>query len=374
MRTLLLVGGGHTHALYLLNARRFLPDDIRVLLVSPERFVPYSGMLPGLVAGHYRFRDCHIDLGRLCRSTATELVFGRVTELDLERRRARLDSGHALDFDLISLNTGLQTGEALPGVREHALCCKPVSEFLPAWQETLEALCARKREEPAHLGIVGGSNTAVEMALAVRHRLDHTERLKAPVDVHVMHSGGSLLPDFPLAAQLRTAQMLQERHIRVHPLFEVARVEADQVLTERHQHLPMDRVIWCARGKAAPWVAQSGLSVNDRGLLQVNQHLQSVSHPFVFAAGDMANLSSAPLPNSGAVAIHQAPVLAANLTRSLQREPLRSFKPKRRYLSIVASGDQEALARLGDWVWGGRWVWRWRRRLDRRFMAQFPGV
>lgn len=374
MRTLLLVGGGHTHALYLLNARRFLPEDIRVLLVSPERFVPYSGMLPSLVAGRCRFRDSHIDLGQLCRSTETELVFGRVTDLDLEQRRAQLDDGRSLDFDLLSLNTGLRTGDALPGVEEHALCTKPVSRFLPQWQETLESLYARARNDSVNLGVVGGGSASIEMAMAIRYRLDRAERLRAPVQVHLLHAGGSLLPELPLAAQLRAAQMLQERQIRVHPLFQVARVEAHQVLTERHQHLPMDHVVWCARGKAGDWLARSGLASTDHGLLQVNQHLQSVSHPFVFAAGDIAHFSSAPLPTEGAIAVHQAPVLAANITRSLQSEPLRSFKPRKHYLTMIACGDEQALARWGNWVWAGRWVWRWKKRIDQRFMGQFPGV
>jgi len=374
MKTLLLVGGGHTHALYLLNARRFLPEDTRVLLVSPERFVPYSGMLPALVAGRCRFRDCHIDLGQLSRATGTELVFGRVTDLDLTRKRAQLDDGSSLDFDLVSLNTGLRTGGPLPGVTEYALCTKPVSRFLPQWQETLESLYARERKDSVNLGVVGGGTASIEMAMAIRYRLDKAERLRAPVQVHLLHGGGNLLPELPLAAQLRAAQLLQERQIRVHPLFQVARVEAHRVLTERHQHLPMDHVIWCARGRAGDWLARAGLAVTDRGLLQVNQHLQSVSHPFVFAAGDIAHLSSPPLPVEGAVAMHQAPVLAANITRSLQSEPLRSFKPKKRYLSIIACGDEQALARWGNSVWAGRWVWRWKQRFDRNFMSQFPGV
>ncbi len=375
MRTLLLAGGGLTHALYLANARRLLPDDVRVVLLSPERFVPFSGMLSGLIAGRIRFRDCHIDLGQLCRATETELAFGRLAELDLTRRSAQLDTGEAIDFDLLSINTGLQALNSLPGLAEHGMSARPISGFLPRWQEALERLHARDRNNPANLGIIGGNVDGVEMALAIHHRLRHEEGLKTQVKVHLIHGGGKLLPEFPLAAQLRTTQLLQERDIRVHPLFNVARVETHKIYTARNQHLPMDELVWCVSGQPGPWAASSGLSLTDRGLIQVNPQLQSVSHPFVFAAGAVASVAGNPPAGAAAdLALQQAPVLAANLVRSLNKEPLRSYNPGSRALSIISTNDDYALARYGSWVWGGKWVERWKYRRDRKVMASFPRV
>lgn len=373
MRTLLLAGGGLTHALYLANARRLLPGDVRVVLVSPERFVPYSSMLPGLIAGHYRFRDCHIDLGQLCRATDTELTFGRIEQLDPERREIQLDSGETLSFDLLSLNTGLQPGDPIPGLDEHGMSIRPISRFLPQWQETLERLRGRERNDPAHLGVIGGNVDGVEVALAIRERLKRDEHLKAPVTVHLIHAGGKLLPEFPLAAQLRTSQLLQEHEIREHPLFQVSRIEANRIQTERHQHLPMDEVISCVSGRPGPWVHASGLTLNDRGLIQVNPHLQSVNYPRVFAAGALASVTGTASNGCAAtLAWRQAPVLAANLLRSLENETMRTFKPRARVLSLITTSNLYGLARYGNWVWGGKWVERWRRRRDQKVMASFP--
>ncbi len=375
MRTLLLAGGGLTHALYLANARRLLPDDVRVVLLSPERFVPFSGMLPGLVAGRTRFRDCHIDLGQLCRATDTELAFGRLTTLDLSQRRAHMDSGEVIHFDLISLNTGLQAHDSVPGLDEHGMSARPISGFLPRWQEALQRLCARDRNNPANLGVIGGNLDGVEMALAIRQRLKREEGLKAAVNVHLIHGGGKILPEFPLAAQLRATQLLQMQEIRVHPLFDVARMDERQVYTDRQQHLPMDEVVWCVSGQPGPWTASSGLSLTDRGLVQVNPQLQAVNHPFVFATGAVASVAGRPPAGAATdLALQQAPVLAANLARSLAEEPLRSYKPGLRALSIITTNDDYALARYGNWVWGGKWVERWKYRRDRKVMANFPRV
>ncbi|KPK33115.1 MAG: hypothetical protein AMJ66_05880, partial [Betaproteobacteria bacterium SG8_40] len=61
MKKLLLIGGGHSHIEVM---RRFAlrpQADVRLTVVNPTTHTPYSGMLPGLIAGHYTFAQCHID-------------------------------------------------------------------------------------------------------------------------------------------------------------------------------------------------------------------------------------------------------------------------------------------------------------------------
>ncbi len=103
---LVLVGGGHSHVQVLrsLGMRR-LPGA-RVTIISREVFTPYSGMLPGHVAGYYAERDIHIDLGPLARFAGARLLAAEVTALDLDRQRIDLDGYPSVRFDVLSLNTG----------------------------------------------------------------------------------------------------------------------------------------------------------------------------------------------------------------------------------------------------------------------------
>ena len=74
MKKLVIIGGGHAHVevLHQFGLRR-LPG-VEITLVSPDRHTPYSGMLPGLVAGHYTVAQCHIDLQPLAEEVPAEVV------------------------------------------------------------------------------------------------------------------------------------------------------------------------------------------------------------------------------------------------------------------------------------------------------------
>jgi selenide,water dikinase len=96
-----------------------------------------------------------------------------------------------------------------------------------------------------------------------------------------------------------------------------------------------------------------------------------VDQPEIFAAGDVASLLPEALPKSGVVAVRQGPVLARNLRAAAEGRPLEAYVPQRHWLVLVSLGDRRALGTRNGLVFGGRWVWWWKDRLDRSFMARY---
>ncbi|WP_111642435.1 FAD-dependent oxidoreductase [Marinimicrobium alkaliphilum] len=369
--TLLLAGGGHAHRHLLLHRLlKHLPDD-RVVLVAPERFVAYGPMLPGLLCGKYRFRECHIDLAHLCERAGVELLYGRIAGIDQAARRAWLDDGRELGFSVASLNTGARPITALPGAEEHALSLFPVQHFLPLWQQLREHLSERTR--PLSLGIVGDSSLAIEMALAIQESVQNDRRSSIPVELHLITTGSDLPADTERALQLRVALTLYQQKVRIHTRFPIGTIESDRVLSEHQQLLRLDQVILLNASGGGAWLESSGLTADASGRLTVESTLQVKGCEKLFAVGDVAlNPAAPPLSLANASLEQQSQRLAHNLNACLKGEALKSgpFKTARTWVDL---GSEQALTHWGQWIFAGPWVRRAKERLARRTMARYPG-
>jgi selenide,water dikinase len=374
VKRLLLVGGGHAHVEVM---RRFgaAPEaGVEVTLASLDRFTPYSGMLPGWIAGHYGFDDCHIDLVALARACGATFRTGCVVRVDPHRGEARLDDGSTLSFDVVSIDVGSTPPvNAVTGAAAHALAVKPVGAFVAA----LEALEARVDAGAVRrIVAVGGGAAGVEVLLAVRHRLlarTRPEVMPLPAFAIVTDQPRLLASHHPRVQGLMAA-LFADRRIDVHTGFRVTEVTPLAVHASDGRVVPADVAVW-ATGAAAPgWVAESGLACDARGFLAVDAALRSRSHANVFAAGDVASLPQ-PAPKSGVYAVRAGPVLADNLRRALRGERPEAWTPQRQALALVSTGGRTAIASRGRFVLGSGiaapLVWRWKDRIDRRFMRRY---
>lgn len=362
---LVLLGGGHAHALVLLRwAMQPLPG-VRLTLVSESSVSPYSGMLPGLVAGHYQHDDVHIDLRNLCRHAGARFIHARVLGVDLQTKSIQLEQRPALAFDFLSLNTGATPELDVPGAREFTIPVKPISQFWPRWLHVREQLC--QADSAKTIAVVGGGAGSVELALAFAHALQ-TAAPGSRHQVKLVTRGEQVVPGYPARMRHWLQRRLQRYGIVVHANYDVAEVTARGMLSRSGESLAADAIFWCTQAAAASWPGTSGLAVTPQGFVRVQPSLQSVSHPFIFAAGDCAWIDGLSLPRAGVYAVRQAPVLFENLRRHIRGESLLPYKPQRHFLSLLAAGGADAVGARGSISLAGRWAWRWKDHIDRRFM------
>jgi len=366
-RDLVLVGGGHSHALVLRMLAMRPVAGLRITLVSPSSHTPYSGMLPGLVAGHYTFEQTHIDLARLCQWAGVRFIAGEVTALDPVARRLSLAGRPDVGYDLASIDIGSQPElDSVPGAREHAVPVKPVAGLWQRWQHLLQRLGALPPGTRQRIAVVGGGAGSVELALAMAHRL-----ARQPVDLELWCGAPAILQGYNTGARRGVMAALARHGVAVALDARVERVEAGRLQLADGRQAPFDELFWCTGAAAAPWVAASGLPVDERGFLEVTDALHSVADERVFGAGDIATQVNHPRPKAGVYAVRQGPVLAHNLGAALLGKTLRQHRPQQRFLSLVSLGDRLASADRGPFSATGRWVWRWKDSIDRKFMARF---
>lgn len=373
-KDLVLLGGGHSHALVLkMWAMRPLPG-VRVTLISPNAQTPYSGMLPGLISGHYSFDATHIDLVRVCKYANVRFIQAAATGVDFRRKEILFLDRPPLGFDVLSIDTGITPDLSIPGSELHTTPVKPIAEFYPRWQSLVAHLSNTDTLKPQHIAVVGGGAAGVELILAMQHSLNSNSSISLPLNFHLIQNGKGLPENYPVRLQRKMAALFSNRNIRIHEECAVVKVTPNNIETASGELIYADAVFWCTQAKTSEWPKASGLEVNERGFIAINDCLQSISHDFVFAAGDIAKQVNNPRPNAGVYAVRQAPTLFHNLRAYLLQEKLIEHQPQTSFLSLLACGNKHAMGcRPGTLfpTMTGEWVWKWKDHIDRKFMAQF---
>jgi selenide,water dikinase len=366
-RRLLLIGGGHAHVEVIRRWGLVPEPGVSVTLVSPERHAPYSGMLPGHIAGHYSHADCHIDLEALCAGAGVARIAASVSGIDPANRVAHCGHAPDLPFDVLSIDTGsTPVLEPIPGAQRHGIPVKPVAQFLERWTALRET--AAKTALPLHIVLVGAGAAGVEVVLAMQHRFAADG---GRARFTLISDGPTILGMHPPGVQRRFMKLLIARGIAVRLNTPVERAEHGALLLRGGERLAFDEVVWVTGAAAPAWPRASGLQTDASGFIAVDAQLQSLSHPGIFAAGDIASMQHAPRPKSGVYAVRQGPPLAENLQRALRGDPLVEYHPQARALALISAGDRYAVASYGPFALAGAWVWRWKDHIDTAFMQRY---
>ena len=367
-KDLRLIGGGHSHIVVIKKLGMKPIPGVRVTLVSKDTHTPYSGMLPGLIAGHYSFNDCHIDLRKLCQWANIQFIRSTVKHLDPIAKEIICHQYPSLRYDLLSINIGSQPAlDTIKGALTHGHAVKPIEKFLSDWYQWLESADALNR--PHHIVVIGGGAAGVEILLAMHYRLSNTTSINAHFTL--ICADKNILASHNSRVQKYFQNHLHALGIKIMTGKKVHAATAHQVLLDDDTTLDTDYIAWAINAGSQSWLAESRLQCDDKGFIQVDQYLRSISHPDVFAVGDSAAFIPTPLPKAGVYAVRQGPILAKNLIAVLQQRTLKPFKPQHRFLSLLTTGKCHAVVSRGPLFASGKWVWHWKNHIDRTFMTRF---
>jgi selenide, water dikinase len=354
-RDLVLIGGGHAHALVLRSWGMLPLPGARLTVIDPGPVTAYSGMLPGFVAGHYGRADLDIDLVRLTRFAGARLIMGHATGIDLTARLIKVEGRPPVAYDVASIDVGITSAmPELPGFAEHGVPAKPLTAFAARWD------ACRNADGDPNVTVIGGGVAGAELAMAMAHALKGRKGT-----VQIIERGRLLAAMSPVARGL-VRQSMSDLGITVIEGATITHVGSDRLHLADGQVIHSDFTVGAAGAKPHDWIGRTDLDLHD-GFIAVDRFLHS-SDPAVFAAGDCAHMTDSPRPKAGVFAVRQAPVLFDNLCAALSGGDLRPYRPQRDYLKLVSLGGQKALAEKWGTARTGRLLWRWKDRIDRAFM------
>ena len=342
MKRVLLVGAGHAHAWLLAALAKEPVYGVRLTLVSPNPRQIYSGMLPGVIAGHYKRAEAEFDVAMLAERAYAEFIPGTVTALDVEQRVATLSDSRKLPFDVASLNAGSAVAHPVPGSRECALPVKPFEQLFDHLKRV------------GHIAIAGGGPAGAELAMALRHQGREV----------TVYSDRSMFPEH---FARRVERRMRRIGVDFRPGMRIDAIEPGSMVIAGTARQQFDLVLWATGPAPLPWFRSSGLALDEAGFVRVDRALRSTSHPYVLAAGDCAALGEA---KSGVHSVRHGMLLERNIRHIAAGTALEAYEPQPHALLILSCGSRYAIATRGSWSAEGRWVWWWKNAIDRRWMRR----
>ncbi len=353
---LVLLGAGHAHVEVLRRFAMRPEPGVRLTLIGREPETPYTGMLPGLIRGEYTFEQAHIDLAPLAASAGARLILGEATSIHLAERRVVVTGRPEVPFDLLSVDVG---GEpAMPPGAGHPV--KPIGQFL----DRLTALEA-ELQPGARIAVVGGGAGGTELALALARR--YRERVR----IVLVCDGPEPLASAPPYARRVARAALVDAGVELVSAVKAGALTDGKLALSDGSFVEVATALWATGVVGPAFLAEAGLACDAAACVRVNASLQSVSHPFVFAAGDCATIEGNPRPKAGVWAVRAGKPLAENLHRAARGRALRRWRPQSDALAILGLGDGRALAWRNGIALSGRLVWHWKDWIDRRWIRMY---
>ncbi len=368
---ILLLGGGHAHVHVIKAFAKRPVRGVRVTLITRDLETPYSGMLPGVVAGLYAPEEAHIDLVRLAAVTGTRLIHAEAIGIDRGAKRVLLAGRPPVAYDILSIDVGITPDLAsIPGAAEHGIAVKPIGTFL-ARLEHLRARCSAGAVR--HITVIGGGAAGVELVLSLRTRLsaDAVRDGRDPAISFALVTDEVLLAAHNVRVQRAFRKHLAAAGVDVHEHCAATALKAGFVVCRGGNAFATDAVLLATDAAPPGWFRESGLTRDSGGFLAVTPTLQVANDPDIFAAGDCAGLVETPRQKAGVYAVRAGPPLAANLARRARGEALRRWQPQRRHLALISTGERYAVASRGPLHAEGAWLWTVKDWIDRRWMGMY---
>ena len=360
---LVFLGGGHAQIAAIKNFAMNPVPGLRLTIVTATIRTPYSGMLPAYVEGVWSDDDLHIDLAHLAQFAGARLIIAPCTGIDADGRKLFFDDRPPLHFDILSINSGGQPDlSAIAGAADHVIPVKPIAQFQEAFDNLLHTGL------PPRLAVIGGGAAGCELALALNRRW----RNHGIVPQMTLYSrSAKLMPQMaPRASQLML-DALHDAGIKLQLGRAVERIDSGILRLGNKTSDEFDACFLVSAVRPPRWLSTTSLDLDKHGFIAVQQTLQTCSHPYIFAAGDIATIKDNPRPRAGVFAVRAGRVLAKNLRRYLHRQPLTRWTAQKRYLAIIGTSDNGAIASWGRFGMKADWLLSLKYWIDRRFMTKY---
>ncbi len=371
MARIVLLGAGHCHIEVARRAGELTRAGHELLLVSPEREHPYSGMGPGMLGGTYSLQQILLPAAELVERGGGRFIAAAALSHNPQARTLQLSTAHELNYDVLSVNTGSElgscrgtaadtSGAAAPAERP-VYAVKPIRQ-LAAARSAIEQRCRARGN--CRVAVVGGGAAGVELAGNAAQLLRRCGVIDPAVD---LYSTTAALAGLEGSRLRYVRRRLERAGVTVHA---GGKVDPSQ--------LRADVTLLATGIRPVATLAGFGLRCAADGALRVDRHLRAEGTARVFAVGDSAWFNEQPLDRVGVYAVRMQGILMHNLALSAavadgnaEARQLERFEATGVYLGGLNLGFGRGILFRGRWTIRGRPAFTLKDAIDRRFMHKF---
>ena len=305
-------------------------------IVSPENFMLYTPMLPEAASGTLEPRHVVVPLRMMCPHA--ELLLGRATELDAERRRVQVETDEgitSLHYDELVVALGAVSRTLpIPGLAEHALGFKTLADAIHLRNHVLRRLEAaaaapsegQRRRELTFVFVgagYAGVEALAELADLVRDALRYYPSLRSAEQHWVLvDAAPKILPEIPSGLGDYAARQLERRGVDIRVKTTLTEVEPHAAVLSDGERILTSTVVWTAGVRANPLNERLGLPLDERGRIKVDATLRIEGVPNAWALGDGARVPNLATPGQfDPPTCQHALRQSRRLVKNLQGEP-----------------------------------------------------
>jgi NADH dehydrogenase FAD-containing subunit len=354
MKTIILAGSGHAH-LEVIGA--FSKTELaahKFILISPHRQTYYSGLIPRLIAGEISTTSLTINSADFAEAKGFTYIQDSVQSVDSINNCVTLASQKKIQFDLLSLNVGGELQKITSESPLQTIYLRPFDEFMLKWHEA-QKIC-NNQNNPKFI-VVGGGAAAVEVATALRIRLNKNQAQKG--EVHLVSKGPRLCQNYSeqISASIKTS--LLNFNIRVHLNEQVTEIFSKYIHLHLNKKIDFDLIF-----VVTPTVPSKIISEKIDSTLRISQN--------IFAVGDGTEMRDLPkLPRSGVIAVHQGRHLIKSIRNILLGLDPTEFQIRTKQLNILITGENTARLVWGGLSFEGTWPLHIKNWIDQHYIKKF---
>lgn len=377
---IVLLGLGHTHA-HVVKAWAKAPIPGRQLIaVSDFYTATYSGMLPGVLAGDYDPSQMQIDLVRLCGAAGVRLIDDPLESIDRQKQELYFRTGRRLPYGILSVAVGSQP-PSLPGANQRSKAdedswvpIKPMQTFLQRLDEGIRrsrSSASIDNRRKIRIVIVGGGLGSLEVAMCLPGRLKHHGLSPEYYQIQIV-SGANDPPEGCLPATRRKIyRQLNEQKVELLRGVRANQWNDGKLSLDNGQTWNADLVIYVGAGNASPVTGKLSVSLDERDCILTDDTLRSIDDDRIWAAGDCGSIQGRSVPKAGVFAVRQGPILWENLNRWHRGQTLEKYSPQADFLKLINAGDGTAIGQWKGVSFQGKWVWKLKDHIDRKFLSMY---